>query len=223
LGIVLWALFSGVSAIMVMILVGTSSMQSGWAPTFAVVTIFLTIGIIIGFEPLALAVLTGYLGSVGPCFADAGIGLKTGWVIRGKGKNPAHEARGRKRQIVFKQIGVVVGIAMVVIFGVMLMDGEIIPPMSVFYAGKVTATADAALIRELALWAIPGAILQLAFGSKSVGLMLATGLLINHPLYGIVLLASIVLRLFIGTKHMTTRGPGLIAGDGLFGFIRALF
>ncbi|MDR2167286.1 MAG: OPT/YSL family transporter [Clostridiales bacterium] len=221
--IALWTLFAGISSVVVMILAGTSSMHSGWAPTFALVTIFLTIGVLIGFEPLPLAILVGYLGSVGPCFADTGIGLKTGWIIRGNGENPAHEAAGRRRQIFMKQIGVIVGIAMVVIFGIVLMDGEVIPPMSIFYANTVNAAAYPGLIRELAIWAIPGAILQLAFGKKSVGLMLATGLLINHPLYGIVLLASILLRLIIGTKHMTTRGPGLIAGDGLFGFIRALF
>ncbi|MCL2573121.1 MAG: OPT/YSL family transporter [Defluviitaleaceae bacterium] len=219
---VLWLVFAGVSSIIIMVLVGTSSMHSGWAPTFAVVTIFLTLGVLIGFPPLSLAVLIGYLGSTGPCLADTGIGLKTGWLIRGKGKDAEHEAQGRRQQIIIKQIGVIVGIGVVVFTGFALVNNGIVPPMSIFYAYTVTTIANPALIAELALWVIPGAILQIAFGSKSVGLMFATGLLINNPLYGIALLASIGLRLVIGTKHMVVRGPGLIAGDGLFGFVTNL-
>jgi len=79
-----WVVFSGFSATVLMILVGTASMHSGWAPTFAVAAIFLTIGVLIGFPPLPLVVMVGYLGSVGPCFHDTGVGLKTGWIIRGE-------------------------------------------------------------------------------------------------------------------------------------------
>lgn len=215
---ILWLIFTGIACISVMILVGTSSMHSGFAPTFAIVTIFLTLGILIGFAPLPLAVMIGYLGSVGPCLADTGIGLKTGWIIRGEGKNAAYELYGRKKQIVLKQLGAIIGICMVIISGMVLIEGYVIPPMSIFYASTVTETASYNLINELMLWAIPGTILQVIFGNKSVGLMLATGLLINNAVYGIVLLSSVCLRLIIGTKHMNVRGPGLIAGDGLFGF-----
>jgi len=219
-----WVLFAGVAAVVVLILVGTSSMHSGWAPTFAVVTICLTAGVAIGIPPLPLAVLVGYLGSVGPVFADTGIGLKTGWLIRGQGADAELEAYGRKQQLRIKQIGVVIGIGMVAVAAGVLIDGDIIPPMSFFYASTVYMTAEPALLRELALWAIPGVLLQLIFGAKaSVGLMLAAGLLINNGLYGFVLLISIGVRLIIGTKHMAIRGPGLIAGDGLFGFGANLF
>jgi uncharacterized oligopeptide transporter (OPT) family protein len=214
----LWTVFSGLAAIVVMLLVGTASMHSGWAPTFAIVTICMTIGIFAGFPPLPLAVMVGYLGSVGPVMADTGISLKTGWIIRGKGTDAARELAGRRRQVVMKQLGVIVGIAMSVIFGTMLIRGNVVPPMSIFYADAVASAAEPALLGELALWAIPGAALQAAFGNKSVGLMLATGLLINNPIFGIALLAAIAARLIIGAKHMAVRGPGLIAGDGLFGF-----
>ena len=222
-----WLLFAGIAAVAVMILVGTASMHSGWAPTFAIVTICLTIGILIGFPPLPLAVLVGYLGSVGPCLADTGIGLKSGWIIRGKGIDPAYELHGRKQQVLIKQLGIIIGTAMAVIFGIVLMRGDVIPPMSIFYVDTVSAEVSPTLLLELGIWAIPGAILQIAFGNKSVGLMLATGLLINNPIFGISMLAAIVVRLIFGTKHMSVRAPGLIAGDGLFGFglnvIRAFF
>jgi len=95
--------------------------------------------------------------------------------------------------------------------------------MSIFYASTVVEAVSPSLLRELAIWAVPGAILQIAFGNKSVGLMLAAGLLINNPIFGIVILLSIGIRRIIGTKHMGVRGPGLIAGDGLFGFAVNIF
>ena len=221
---VLWVAFAGFTSVVVMVLVGTAAMHSGWAPAFAVVTICLTVGLIIGFPPVPLAVLTGYIGSIGLPLNDTGVGLKTGWLIRGKGADREYEAYGRRQQIIIKQIGAVVGIGMAVTFGMMLAHGGVIPPMSVFYAYTVAEVVSPALIRELALWAIPGAVLQAAFGNKrSVGLMLATGLLINNPLFGIAVLAAIAVRLKAGTKFMEVRGPGLIAGDGLFGFGENIF
>jgi len=218
-----WVIFAGVAAVAVMILVGTASMHSGWAPTFAVVTICLTIGVFIGFPPLPLAVLVGYLGSIGPCLADTGIGLKSGWIIRGKGTDKKYELYGRRQQVLIKQLGVIVGIIMAVTFGAMLIRGEVLPPMSIFYAVTVETAVDAAVIRELTIWAVPGIVLQFAFGNKSVGLMLAAGLLINNPIFGISVLVAICIRLIIGTKHMSVRAPGLIAGDGLLGFVTNIF
>ena len=215
---VLWVAFAGFTSVIVIVLVGTASMHSGWAPAFAVVTICLTIGLFLGFPPVPLAVLVGYIGSVGLPLADTGIGLKTGWLIRGKGRDKAHEEYGRRQQIIIKLMGAAIGIVMAVTFGLMLTRGDVIPPMSIFYAQTVTETVSPELIRELALWAVPGAVLQAIFGNKSVGLMLATGLLINNPLFGIVVLSAIAVRLKFGTKYMEVRGPGLIAGDGLFGF-----
>ncbi|MGN8920831.1 hypothetical protein ACTNB0_07045 [Lachnospiraceae bacterium HCP28S3_F9] len=40
-----------------------------------------------GFNPIAVAVMTGYISAVGPCFADMGYDLKTGWILRGRSKN----------------------------------------------------------------------------------------------------------------------------------------
>jgi len=219
----LWVAFAGFASVATMVLVGVASMHSGWAPGFAVVTLFLTIGALLGFGAMPLAVLVGYIGAVGMPLHDAGVGLKTGWIIRGHGRDADLEKYGRRQQIIIKQIGVVIGIAMAVVFGMVLIQNNIVPPMSIFYAGTVGAAAGVDLMRQLALWAIPGAALQAAFGNKSVGLMLATGLLINNPVFGIAVLAAIALRLAIGTKFMAVRGPGLIAGDGLFGFGANIF
>jgi len=215
---VLWVAFAGFASVIVMVLVGTAAMHSGWAPAFAVVTICLTIGLIMSFPPVPLAVLVGYIGSVGLPLNDTGVGLKAGWLIRGQGKDKEYEAYGRKQQVIIKQVGAVVGILVAVTFGMILIRGGIIPPMSRFYAYTVLEVVSPALIRDLAIWAIPGAVLQAIFGNKSVGLMLATGLLVNNPIFGIAVLAAIALRLVVGTKYMEIRAPGLIAGDGLYGF-----
>lgn len=218
----LWIVFAGVSSTIVMILVGMAAMQSGWFPAFAIVTIFMTFGILIGFPPLPLAVLVGYICSVGPCFADMGFDLKTGWIIRGKSKDKAHELYGRKQQVIIEGLGVVVGISMVIIFGMMFMNNKIMPPISSVFATAIAAGANASLLQELAIWAIPGVILQFAFGKKSVGILFATGLLLNNPVYGIGILAAVVVRLIFGARFMEVRSAGLIAGDGLFGFFRNL-
>ena len=219
---VLWVAFSGLTALVVMLLVGTASMHTGIAPAFAVVTICLTAGLLIGFPPMALAVLVGYIGAVGMPLADTGIGLKAGWLLRGSGAQPDLEQKGRRDQIFLKLVGVVIGVAMAIIFGSTLADTGVIPPMSFFYANAIGEPVSTRLIVDLALWAIPGAILQGVFGSKSVGLMFATGLLINNPLFGMVVIASVIVRRFMGTTHMQIRGPGLIAGDGVFGFISSV-
>ena len=220
---IFWVGFAGVSSVAVMILVGTASMHSGWAPSFAVVTICLTIGVFAGFPPLALVVLVGYIGSVGPCFADTGIGLKSGWLLRGQGADKERERYGRRQQILIKQLGVAIGIAVAVVFGMMLIRNDVLPPMSIFYADTIGANVDIAVIRQLVVWAVPGAVLQVVFGNKSAGLMLAAGLLINNAVFGLAILAALGVRLVVGEKHMGVRAPGLIAGDGLVGFVGNVF
>ncbi|MCL1993739.1 MAG: OPT/YSL family transporter [Spirochaetes bacterium] len=218
-----WVLFAGVSSTIAMVLVGMAAMQSGWFPAFAIVTIFLTFGILLGIEPLALAVLVGYLCSVGPCFADNGYDLKAGWLLRGKGADQDYELDGRKQQIRISIFGAVIGIAVVMVFGMILLRENIMPPISHVFATAVMAGSDPGIVRTLLLWAIPGAIIQAAFGAKSVGVLFATGLLLNNPIYGIGVLIAVIIRLIVGNKFMEVRDAGLIAGDGLFGFFNNVF
>ena len=86
----------------------------------------------------------------------------------------------------------------------------------------MTRMAVAALLRELLLWAIPGAIIQIIFGTKMVGVLFATGLLLNNPIYGIGVLLAVIVRKIFGTEFMEVRDSGLIAGDGLYGFFSNL-
>lgn len=220
--LILWVLWAGFSSMVAMVLVGMAAMHSGWFPAFAITTIFMTLGILMGFEPVPLAILTGYISSVGPCFADMGYDLKTGWLLRGSGKNKAYEVYGRKQQVIVEAIGAAIGIVVVILFANMFMKQDMMPPISSVFATAVQGGADPSLIKDLLLWAIPGAVIQLVFGTKSVGVLFATGLLLNNPTYGIGVLCAVVIRLIFGTKFMEVVDAGLIAGDGLYGFFANL-
>ena len=221
--LVVWLLYATFSALISTVLVGMSAMHSGWFPGFAITVIFLTIGMFLKIPAAPLALLTGYTTSTGPCLADMGYDLKTGWILRGKGKDPDYEIAGRKQQFIAEAIGGVVALVVVLLFMRMHFDLDLLPPVSRVFATTIGAGADPSIVRELVLWAIPGAILQAVGGSgKALGILFATGLLINNPIYGIGVLAAVVLRLIIGTEPMEVREAGLIAGDGIYGFVTAL-
>ncbi|MCQ1529009.1 OPT/YSL family transporter [Lutispora saccharofermentans] len=221
--LILWLIWATFSATAAMLLVGMAAMHSGWFPAFAITTIFMTIGIFFGFPIVPLALLTGYVSSVGPCFADMGYDLKTGWILRGKGEDKEYELYGRKQQVIIELIGGVIGIIVVLLTMNLYFEADLIPPVSRVFATTVSAGADTSLLKTLLIWAVPGFLLQLAFGpSRMVGVLFATGLLIKNPIYGIGVLIAVIVRLIFGTKFMEIRDAGLIAGDGLYGFFSAL-
>lgn len=221
--LILWLFWATFSATAAMLLVGMAAMHSGWFPAFAITTIFMTIGIFFGFPVIPLALLTGYVSSVGPCFADMGYDLKTGWLLRGKGEDKEYELYGRKQQVMIEMVGGVIGILVVLLTMNLYFDADLLPPVSRVFATTVSAGADVSLLKTLLIWSIPGVILQFIFGpSKMVGVLFATGLLINNPIYGIGVLVAVIVRLIFGTEFMEIRDAGLIAGDGLYGFFSAL-
>ena len=182
----------------------------------------MTIGVLMGFEPVAVAVMTGYICAVGPCFADMGYDLKTGWILRGKSKNKEHEVYGRKQQVYIEMLGAVIGVIVVIFFAEMTMKDDLIPATSRLFATAAEAGTNMALVKELAIWAIPGAILQFIGRKYMFGILFATGLLINNPIYGIGVVVAVVIRKIIGDEFMNCRDAGLIAGDGLYSFFSGL-
>jgi len=218
-----WVAWATLSALISTILVGMCAMHSGWFPGFAITVIFLTLGMFMKIPAVPLALLTGYTTSTGPCLADMGYDLKTGWLLRGRGKDQAYELEGRKQQYFAESVGCIVALLVVLAFMNMHFQLDLLPPVSRVFATTVTAGANPAIVRELVIWAIPGALLQALGGaSKALGILFATGLLINNPIYGIGVLAAVVVRLIIGTEYMEVREAGLIAGDGIYGFVSAL-
>ena len=223
--IILWVLWTAFASVASMMLVGMAAMYSGWFPAFAITTIFLTIGMLMGFPPLAVAVLTGYISSVGPCFADMGYDLKTGWIIRGRGEDADYEVFGRKQQVNIEIYGAVIGIIIVMIFANMTLNQGLIPASSTTFAATCQAVANPEMVKSLLLWAIPGAIVQFVGGKHMFGVLFATGLVINSPIYGIGVLVTVAIRLIFrkkGDDFMNCRDAVLIAGDGLYGFFSSL-
>jgi uncharacterized oligopeptide transporter (OPT) family protein len=224
--LVLWLVWCTISASVAPVLVGLSAMHSGWFPGFAVSIIFVSLGIFMGFSPEALILLTGYVASTGPCFADMGYDLKTGWMLRGRGSNPAYEMDGRKQQMIAEIVGGIIAVVVVGFLMNMHFKLDMIPPVSKVFAATIKAGVQPEILRQLLLAGVFGAVLQFAGGAKrALGILFATGLLINNPIYGIGLLVALLIRWPLQKKYKSELeiwGGGLVAGDGLYGFVMAL-
>jgi uncharacterized oligopeptide transporter (OPT) family protein len=221
--LVVFLLFAGFAAAASTIIVGLCAMHSGWFPAFAVTIIFLTIGMFLGIPAIPLALLTGYTASTGPLFADFGYDLKTGWLIRGRGADMAYEKEGRRQQFYAEALGGLMGLAMVAMFAGMHFQLDLLPPVSRVFAATITAGAKPEILRELLIWSVPGALIQFVGGPKrAMGVLFATGLLIRNPNYGWGLVIAVIVRKIIGEEPMKVREAGLIAGDGLYGFVTSV-
>jgi uncharacterized oligopeptide transporter (OPT) family protein len=224
--LLLFVLFAAVGAMGSELLVGLSAMHAGWFPAFATALIFLVLGMIIGFPPLALAFLVGYVASTGPAFADMGYDLKSGWILRGSGKYPEFEKEGRKQQYMAELLGFAAAIVFISIFYGAYFSQDLFPPVNRVYVATIEAGATVEVLRWLLIWAVPGAIIQAIGGPRrQMGVLLATGLLINYPIAGwtaaVALITRAILLRVYGDK---LKGPmyilagGFIAGSALVSF-----
>ncbi|ANI29495.1 membrane protein [Yersinia entomophaga] len=212
------------------LIVGIAAMHSGWFPAFAVALITLIVGILIGFPPLALCILTGFTAATGPAFADMGFDLKAGFILRGYGKDLKQELIGRKIQLFAALIAFVIAIPVVWFTHMGYFAQDLVPPMARVYAKTIEAGAQPGIAFSLMIWAIPGAIIQLIGGPKrQLGILLATGLLINNALAGWAVVLGIALRILItkcwgekGRTPMQIMAAGFIAGDALYNFFSSI-
>jgi len=213
--LVLFVIYAAFAAFVHELIVGIAAMHSGWFPAFAVALITLIVGIMLGFPPLALCILTGFTAATGPAFADMGFDLKAGFILRGYGKDLQQELLGRRIQLIAAMIAFVIAI----------------PVVAWVYAKTIEAGAQPGIASSLLIWAIPGAIVQFIGGPKrQLGVLLATGLLINNALAGWAVLAGIALRILIikrwgdkGRAPMEIMAAGFIAGDALYNFFNSIF
>lgn len=228
---IIWVVYAMIAALVSEILVGISAMHSGYFPAMATVIIFLVLGMFIGFPPEALAFLAGYAACTEPAFADMGYDLKTGWILRGKGKNQEFELEGRKQQYIAELFGAVVAIVAVFIFyKAYFLEGRI-PPVAAVYKSTIEAGVDAAVLRYILIFACLGGVIQLVSGLKrQIGIMFAAGLLITNPIAGVAGLIFLVIRVVIekifgeeGRKNLNVLSAGLIAGSALFSFFTNTF
>lgn len=223
--------FAAFAAFVHEMIVGIAAMHSGWFPAFAVAFITLLIGMMIGFPPLALALLAGFSAATGPAFADMGYDFKTGHILRGEGKNREYEIAGRKQQYFTSMIAFGVALLTVLVTYKGYFAQNLVPPIDAVYVSTIEAGTSADVAKQLLLWAIPGAILQLIGGpSRQLGVLFATGLLILTPYAGFAVLTGIAIRLiWVKAKGKEAEAPmsilaaGFIAGDALFSFFNSVF
>jgi uncharacterized oligopeptide transporter (OPT) family protein len=208
------------------LLVGIAAMHSGWFPAFAIALITLLVGILIGFPPEALVVLAGFTAATGPAFADMGYDLKAGYLLRGENVDPAFELEGRRQQLIAAMVGFVVAIVVVLLSYQLFFDNGQVAPIDAAYVAAIEAGPSADTARQLAIWAVPGALVQLLGGARrQLGILLATGLLITTPMAGWMVLAGLAVRVLaprvLGRKvqgDLEVFAGGAIAGDALYSF-----
>lgn len=224
--LILFVLYAAFAAYVHELIVGLAAMHSGWFPAFAVALITLIIGMLIGFPMPALALLVGFSAATGPAFADMGYDLKAGYLLRGNGADPAFELEGRRQQLFAAMFAFVVAGAVVLVSYQSFFDQHLVAPVNKVYAATIKAGVADGVAWQLFIWAIPGAILQFIGGPKrQIGVLFATGLLINFPMAGWAVLAGILCRLIweklrgaSGEGDMEVFAAGVIAGDAIFSF-----
>ncbi|MFE3515102.1 OPT/YSL family transporter [Streptomyces sp. NPDC059166] len=208
------------------LLVGIAAMHAGWFPAFAIALITVLLGILIGFPPEALVVLAGFTAATGPAFADMGYDLKTGHLLRTDDGDPAFDVEGRRQQLIAAMIGFGVAVVVVLVSYRMFFDGGKIPPIDAAYVAAIKAGPSGGIAGDLALWAIPGALVQLLGGPRrQLGILLATGLLITTPMAGWMVAAGLVCRVLAprlfgrrAKEDLEVFAGGAIAGDALYSF-----
>lgn len=224
--LILFVLYAAFAAYVHELIVGLAAMHSGWFPAFAVALITLIIGMLLGFPMPALALLVGFSAATGPAFADMGYDLKAGYLLRGNGANPAFELEGRRQQLFAAMFAFVVAGAVVLVSYQSFFDQNLVAPVNKVYAATIKAGVAPGVAWQLFIWAIPGAILQFLGGPKrQIGVLFATGLLINFPMAGWAVLAGILCRVIweklrgaSGEGDMEVFAAGVIAGDAIFSF-----
>ncbi|WP_336810252.1 OPT/YSL family transporter [Bosea sp. MMO-172] len=224
--LILFVLYAAFAAYVHELIVGLAAMHSGWFPAFAVALITLIIGMLLGFPMPALALLVGFSAATGPAFADMGYDLKAGYLLRGNGANPAFELEGRRQQLFAAMFAFVVAGAVVLVSYQSFFDQNLVAPVNKVYAATIKAGVADGVAWQLFIWAIPGAILQFIGGPKrQIGVLFATGLLINFPMAGWAVLAGILCRIVweklrgaSGEGDMEVFAAGVIAGDAIFSF-----
>ena len=144
----------------------------------------------------------------------------------GHGADPAFEADGRLQQYLAALFAFVVAAVVVLVSYKSYFAANLVAPVAKVYVATIKAGATPGAALQLLIWAVPGALLQLAGGPKrQLGVLFATGLLIVFPLAGWAVLVGVLLRLIYGRLRgvaaqgeMEVFAGGVIAGDALTGF-----
>ena len=225
--LIIWVIFSAFAAIASELIVGISAMYSGWFPGFATALIFLIVGMLIGFPSLPLGILVAYTSATGPAFSDMAYDLKCGYILRGCGQDQELELEGRKQQYISEIIGFIVAFILVAIMAKQYFSQGLFAPVDATFAATIEAGAGGDVAKWLLIWAIPGAIIQFLGGSRQVGILFATGLLVGSTINGLTILIALLIRYILVKKNkeneqtLNILGAGSLAGAALYSFFTA--
>ncbi len=225
--LILWILFSAFAAIGSELIVGISAMHSGWFPGFATALIFLLLGMLLGFPSIALGIMVAYTAATGPAFSDMAYDLKCGYILRGNGADPELEKVGRKQQYLSEIVAFAVAFVMVALLANKYFSQGLFAPVSSTFVTTIEAGAGGEIAKWLMIWAVPGAIIQLLGGSKQIGVLFATGLLVGSTVNGLTILVALAIRFIVvraNKEHEQTLnilGAGVLAGAALYSFFTA--
>ena len=189
--------------------------------------IFLIVGMLIGFPSLPLGILVAYTSATGPAFSDMAYDLKCGYILRGCGKDQELELEGRKQQYISEIIGFIVAFILVAIMAKQYFNQGLFAPVDATFAATIEAGAGGDVAKWLLIWAIPGAIIQLLGGSRQVGILFATGLLVGSTINGLTILIALLIRYILVKKNkeneqtLNILGAGSLAGAALYSFFTA--
>lgn len=225
--LIIWVIFSAFAAIASELIVGISAMYSGWFPGFATALIFLIVGMLIGFPAIPLGILVAYTSATGPAFSDMAYDLKCGYILRGCGQDRELELEGRKQQYYSEMIGFAVAFVLVAIMANKYFDQGLFAPVDATFAATIEAGAGAGVAKWLIIWAIPGALIQLLGGSRQIGILFATGLLVGSTINGLTILIALLIRYVLVRRNkeneqtLNILGAGSLAGAALYSFFTA--
>ncbi len=141
-----------------------------------------------------------------------GYDLKTGWILRGKGADPARESRAAKEQVKVEMLGGIIGILVVLMFANMYLSQDIMPPISYTPSPlpPLRPARTPACCGSCCCGPFPVRSSRSSSAPRWWASSFATGLLLNNPIYGIGVLLAVVVRLIFGTEFMEVRDSGLI-------------
>ncbi len=225
--LIIWIVFAAFAAIASELIVGISAMYSGWFPGFATALIFLIVGMLIGFPAMPLAILVAYTSATGPAFSDMAYDLKCGYILRGNGADPELEIEGRKQQYISELIGFAVAFVLVAVMANKYFSQGLFAPVDATFAATIEAGAGGDVAKWLIIWAIPGAVIQLLGGSRQVGILFATGLLVGSTINGLTILIALLIRFVLVKRNkeneqiLNILGAGSLAGAALYSFFTA--
>lgn len=225
--LIIWIIFAAFAAIASELIVGISAMHSGWFPGFATALIFLIVGMLIGFPAMPLGILVAYTSATGPAFSDMAYDLKCGYILRGCGADPELELEGRKQQYISEIIGFVVAFVLVALMAKQYFSQGLFAPVDATFAATIEAGAGGEVAKWLIIWAIPGAIIQFLGGSRQVGILFATGLLVGSTINGLTILVALLIRYILVKRNkeveqtLNILGAGSLAGAALYSFFTA--